>query len=163
VFGREVFHAGPWGIGLLFAARGVGALIGPFLVRGLVKEDDAQYRAIAICVLTFGIGYTALALSPALSFGMAAVFFAHLGGGAAWQISTYGLQRETPDFIRGRVFSADYGMLTLTMSLSALGTGIASDQFGPLRATIATASLCVVFAVVWSAWTWKLWRRSPMR
>ena len=159
VFGREVFHAGPWGIGLLFAARGVGALMGPFLVRGIIKDDDAQYRAIAVCVLTFGIGYTALALSPALSFGMAAVFLAHLGGGAAWQISTYGLQRETPDFIRGRVFSADYGLLTLTMSLSALGTGIVSDQFGPLRATITTASLCVVFAVVWSAATWRLWRK----
>lgn len=159
VFGREVFRAGPWGIGLLFAARGLGALIGPFLVRGLVRRDESQYRAIAVCVLTFGLGYTALALSPTLAFGMGAIFVAHLGGGAAWQISTYGLQRETPDFIRGRVFSADYGMLTLTMAISAVATGVASDQFGPLRATIATASVCVVFAAVWSVWTWKLWKR----
>lgn len=158
VFGKEVFRAGAWGIGLLFAARGVGALLGPFLVRGVVKRDDTQYRAIAFCVLAFGIGYTALALSRSLAFGLVAVFFAHLGGGAAWQISTYGLQRETPDFIRGRVFSADYGMLTLTMALSALGTGMASDRFGPFAATMTTASLCVVFAVVWTAWTWRLWR-----
>ncbi|HEX6159151.1 MAG TPA: MFS transporter [Thermoanaerobaculia bacterium] len=158
VFGREVFRAGAWGIGLLFAARGLGALIGPFLVRGFVKRDESQYRAIAFCVLLFGVGYSALALAPSLTFGLMAIFFAHLGGGAAWQISTYGLTRETPDFIRGRVFSADYGMVTLTMSISALGTGLVSDQAGPTTATIVTASLCVVFAVVWSATTWKLWR-----
>lgn len=158
VFGREVFRAGAWGIGLLFAARGLGALIGPFLVRGVVKRDESQYKAIAFCVLLFGIGYSALAFAPTLTFGLIAIFFAHLGGGAAWQISTYGLTRETPDFIRGRVFAADYGMVTLTMSLSALGTGIVSDQAGPTTATIITASMCVVFAVVWSATTWKLWR-----
>src|SRR5438067_1056372 len=33
VFGKEVFRAGAFGIGLLFAARGLGALLGPFLVR----------------------------------------------------------------------------------------------------------------------------------
>ena len=158
VFGREVFRAGAWGIGLLFAARGLGALIGPFLVRGFVKRDESQYRAIAFCVLLFGVGYSALALAPTLTFGLVALFVAHLGGGAVWQISTYGLQRETPDFIRGRVFSADYGLVTLTMSLSAVATGIVSDQTSPATATIITASLCVLFAIVWSAMTWKLWR-----
>ena len=158
VFGREVFRAGATGIGLLFAARGLGALLGPFLVRGTVNRDDAQYRSIAVCIIAFGAGYTALALSKSLVFGMAAVFFAHLGGGAAWQISSYGLQRETPDFIRGRVFSADYGFVTLTMALSSLGAGIASDRFGPPAATIGTALLSLAFGIVWAVWTWRLWR-----
>ena len=159
VFGREVFRAGATGIGLLFAARGMGALLGPFLVRGTVRRDDSQYRVIALCVIAFGVGYSALALSKSLAFGLAAIFFAHLGGGAAWQISSYGLQRETPDFIRGRVFSADYGFVTLTMAISSLGAGIASDRFGPTPATIGTALVSLLFAVVWAAWTWRLWRR----
>ena len=158
VYGREVFRAGAYGIGLLFAARGVGALIGPFLVRGLARRDDAQYRAIAVCVLVFGAGYTALALSKSLAFGLVAIFFAHLGGGAAWQISSYGLQRETPDFIRGRVFSADYGFVTLSMAVSSLGAGLASDRFGPFVATVGAAVLSLLFAVVWAAATWRLWR-----
>ncbi len=158
VFGREVFRAGASGIGLLFAARGLGALLGPFLVRGTVRRDDAQYRSIVLCVIAFGAGYTALAFAPSLAFGLAAIFFAHLGGGAAWQVSSYGLQRETPDFIRGRVFSADYGFVTLTMALSSLGAGIASDRFGPTAATIGTALLSLLFAVIWAIWTWRLWR-----
>lgn len=158
VFGREVFHAGAWGIGLLFAARGIGALVGPFLVRGLTRRDESQYRAIVVCVLAFGAGYAALALSPTLALGLGAIFFAHLGGGAAWQISTYGLQRETPDFIRGRVFSVDYGFVTLTMALSSLAAGIASDRVGPVIGTMSVASMCILFGIVWGVWTRRLWR-----
>ena len=158
VFGREVFRAGAFGIGLLYAARGIGALLGPFLLRGAIRKDDAQYRAIAFCVLGFAVGYAALALSKSLAFGFAAVLFAHLGGGAAWQISTYGLQRETPDVIRGRIFSADYGFVTLTMAISALAAGIAADHLGVTAATIGTASVCLLFGVVWATATWKLWR-----
>jgi MFS family permease len=161
VFGKEVFRAGAWGIGLLFAARGIGALLGPFFLRGAIREDDARYRAIAYCVIAFGIGYGALAFSKTLLAGFAAILFAHLGGGAAWQISTYGLQREVPDFIRGRVFSADYGFATLTMAISGVTAGIASDQFGPTAATLGTASVCVVFGVVWAMATWRLFRSEP--
>jgi MFS family permease len=158
VFGKQVFNAGALGIGLLFAARGLGALLGPFLIRAVARRDEAQYRAIVFSVLLFGAGYTALALSPTLSVGLAAIFFAHLGGGASWQVSTYGLQRETPDYIRGRVFAADYGFVTLTMSLSSLFTGVAADHFGAVRATIATASAALLFAIVWGLSTWRLWR-----
>jgi MFS family permease len=158
VFGRQVFKAGALGIGLLFAARGLGALVGPFLVRAVARTDDAQYRSIIWAVLLFGGGYTSLALSPTLAIGLIAIFFAHLGGGASWQVSTYGLQRETPDYIRGRVFAADYGFVTLTMSLSSLFAGVAADQIGAVRATIITASAALLFAIVWGASTWRLWR-----
>jgi MFS family permease len=163
VFGREVFHAGAWGIGLLFAARGIGALLGPFLLRASIREGDTQYRAIAWCVIGFGIGYTGLALSTTFALGFLAVLFAHLGGGAAWQISTYGLQRETPDAIRGRIFSADYGLVTLTMAISGLSSGIASDRFGPTAATMGIASVCLLFGIGWAIATWKLWSANPAR
>ena len=161
VFGREVFQAGALGIGLLFAARGIGALLGPFAIRAALRTDDARYRSIAFCVLAFGAGYAALAFSKSLVVGVLAIAFAHLGGGAAWQVSTYGLQREVPDFIRGRVFSADYGFVTLTMALSGLGAGIASDRFGPTAATLGTATVCIAFGVLWAIATWSLWRREP--
>lgn len=158
VFGKEVFRAGAWGIGLLFAARGLGALFGPFLLRGAIRGDDARYRAIGLCVLAFGGGYAALAISKTLVTGFAAILFAHLGGGAAWQLSTYGLQRETPDAIRGRVFAADYGFVTLTMALSGLAAGIAADRFGPTAGTLGLASVCLLFGFIWAAATWNLWR-----
>jgi MFS family permease len=161
VFGKEVFAAGAFGIGLLFAARGVGALLGPFVARALARTDDGLYRMIGFSGLLFGLGYAALGLSHSLAVGAAAICLAHLGGGAQWQISTYGLQNETPDWIRGRVFAADYGFVTLTMSLSSLGAGIASDHFGPVIATVGTASVASLWGVFWCVWTWKLWKPAP--
>jgi predicted MFS family arabinose efflux permease len=158
VFGKEVFHAGAFGIGLLFAARGLGALFGPFLIRAAGDRDETQYRLIALSVLVFGAGYIGLGLSHSLLVGATAIFVAHLGGGAQWQTSTYGLQREVPDWIRGRVFAADYGFVTLTMAVSSLCAGILSDRLGATTATVAIASLSVGWALFWGAWTWKLWR-----
>lgn len=159
VYGKEVFRAGAVGIGLLFAARGVGALLGPFFVRAIARSDAAQYRAITFAVLAFGAGYAGLALAPTLTIGLVAIFVAHLGGGAAWQVSTYGLQKESGDWIRGRVFAADYGFMTLTMAVSSLIAGAASDRVGPSAITLALASICIVWAAVWGAMTWRLWDR----
>ena len=159
IFGKEIFRAGAFGIGLLFAARGLGALLGPFLIRAIgARRGDLQYRLIAASILVFGAGYMALGFSRSLLVGSLAVFAAHLGGGAQWQTSTYGLQRETPDWIRGRVFGADYGFVTLTMSISSLAAGIAADRFGATVATIGVASVAILWAVVWGVVTWRLWR-----
>jgi len=157
VFGKEVFKAGAMGIGLLFCARGIGALLGPFVIRALIRRDDAQYRAITLCVLAFGAGYMILGFSKTLAVGLAGILLAHLGGGAAWQTSTYGLQREAPDWIRGRIFSADYGFLTLTMSLSSLAAGMLSDHFGPVIATVGISMFTLAWAIFWCIWTWRLW------
>ena len=75
-------------------------------------------------------------------------------------------ERETPDSIRGRVFAADYGFVTLTMSVSSILTGIAADRFGPVRATIGTASAALLFAIIWgpvNLASLALTRASPLR
>src|SRR5213082_2013974 len=64
VFGKEVFNAGAFGIGLLFAARGLGALLGPFAVRAITRDDERLYRSIWWSSVLFGIGYITLGFSP---------------------------------------------------------------------------------------------------
>ena len=159
VYGKEVFKAGAFGIGMLFAARGVGALLGPFVVRGLARgRDEWQYRTVGPSIFLFGVCYMILGVSRTLLVGSAAILVAHLGGGAQWQTSTFGLQRETPDWIRGRVFAADWGFATLTTAVSSLLAGIAADRFSATAATIGVATISTLWAVWWWSWTWKLWR-----
>jgi len=159
VYGKEGVKAGAFGIGMLFAARGVGALLGPFVVRGLARgRDEWQYRTIGPSIFLFGICYMIFGVSRTLLVGAAAILVAHLGGGAQWQTSTFGLQRETPDWIRGRVFAADWGFATLTTAVSSLLAGIAADRFGATAATIGVATISTLWAVWWWSWTWKLWR-----
>jgi MFS family permease len=59
------------------------------------------------------------------------IFVAHLGGGSQWVLSSYGLQRLVPDYIRGRVFAVDFAMITLSLAFSSLAAAAISDSVGP--------------------------------
>jgi MFS family permease len=163
IFGRDVFDAGDAGIGVLFAARGLGALIGPFLARSIVGlTDRGLMLGIAGSFGTFAVGYALLPLSPVLWVASLCVFLAHLGGGAQWMLSSYGLQRASPDSIRGRVFSFDYGLVTVTIALSTLVAGILAEQLAPAATTWSMVGLAAIAAAGWLVLARPLIRRPRM-
>lgn len=150
VFGQEVFGRGEVGIGTLMAFRGVGALVGPFLGRALAGRDDRRLHvAIFLALATFGAGYLLFGLAPSLALAAGAVCLAHLGGGAQWVLSTYGLQRLVPDRIRGRVFAFDFALVTLSLALSSLVAGWAADHLGPRRAAVSLGAVALAWALAW--------------
>ena len=160
VFGRDVFKAGDAGIGILFAARGLGALLGPFLVRSIVGVSErGLIGGIAASFGIFGVSYALLPLAPILPLAALAVFAGHLGGGAQWTLSSYGLQRAAPDDIRGRVFSFDYGLVTLTITLSTLIAGFLSERFSPAATTWTMVGLAAIAALGWITFARPVWNR----
>lgn len=160
VFGRDVFQAGDAGIGILFAARGLGALLGPFLVRSIVGVSERGLIAgIAASFAIFAVSYGLLPLAPILPLAALAVFAGHLGGGAQWTLSSYGLQRAAPDAIRGRVFGFDYGLVTLTITLSTLVAGFLAERFSPAAATWTMVGLAAIAAIGWIAFARPVWQR----
>ena len=152
VFAHEEFGAGDAGIGALMAGRGVGALIGPFLGRWLAGPQDRRlFGAIGVALAVFGLGYATLGVMPSLFAAAVAIGIAHLGGGAQWTLSSYGLQRLVPDRIRGRIFAFDFTLITLSLTVSAIVTAWAADRFGA-RPTVAVLG---GVAALWAAiWTW---------
>jgi MFS family permease len=162
IFARESFHAGDLGIGLLLAARGVGALIGPFAGRrALGPQDRRLFLAIGVALVVFGVGYALLGLAPALLVAMPAVALAHVGGGAQWTLSSYGLQRIVPDQIRGRIFAFDGMLVTLTFGLSSLLTGWLADAIGAGWTAVGMGAVAVIWAATW-AWLTTDVRRATM-
>ena len=156
------YHAGDVGIGLLMASRGVGALIGPFLGRAaLGRQDRRIFGAIALALAVFGLGYTLLGLVPGLLLAMPTVALAHVGGGAQWTLSSYGLQRIVPDRIRGRIFAFDGMLVTLTFGLSSLLTGWLAESFGPRVTAVGMGAVAMGWAAVWSLLTTDV-RRATM-
>jgi len=150
VFGREVFHDGDLGIGLLYAARGLGALLGPFIAKSIMgTENRGIIRGILGSVITVGVSYALFPLSPSIWIAALLVFCAHLGGGAQWFLSTFGLQRAAPDEIRGRVFSFDYGLVTLSIAASTLLSGYLAENFSPEIAVWTMVSLIAIAGFAW--------------
>lgn len=146
------FHAGDVGIGLLLAARGLGALIGPFAGRASLGQKDRRlFQTIGIALAVFGVGYALLGLVPGLLLALPAIALAHVGGGAQWTLSIYGLQRIVPDRIRGRIFAFDGMLVTLTFGLSSLLTGWLASAIGPGATAVTLGAVAVVWA---GAWVW---------
>lgn len=160
VFGEQVYRGGELAIGLLFAARGLGALIGPFLARSWIGTDQGRlFVGVAIALAVFLLGYVLLPLAPVLWAGAVCVFIAHLGGGAQWTLSTYGLQRVVPDRIRGRVFSIDFALVTLTMALSTIVAGLLADMLGPRAAMVVLLVPGVLGGLAWALYSRPLMAR----
>jgi predicted MFS family arabinose efflux permease len=150
VFATDVFKEGDLGIGLLMASRGVGALIGPFLGRAIAGPDDRRlFSAIGLALAAFGGSYMVFGLSPSLLVAAPIVLCAHLGGGAQWTLSTYGLQRITPDRIRGRIFAFDYALVTLSLGISSFVAGWLADTLGPRPTVIGLGGVALAWCGTW--------------
>lgn len=137
VYAADAFSSGDAGRGLLLGARGVGSGLGPIIGARFAKGD--LRRVLLVCGvagLVFSAGYLAAAAAPMLIIAGACVMFAHLGGGAQWTLSTYGLQVRAPDDMRGRVLAGDFALITLSLALSSVAAGVVSEQVGA-RATVA--------------------------
>lgn len=154
VFGQGVFGAGEVGIGALFAARGLGALVGPFVARAFAGTDDRGIiRAISIAIGVFIVGYAALPLAPALAVAAVCVFIAHLGGGAQWMLSSWGLQRAVPDQVRGRVLSFDYAAVTLATTISTIVAGGLAVTAGAVATLYVMIGVVALTGGLWLVWT----------
>ncbi|HWH37674.1 MAG TPA: MFS transporter [Candidatus Limnocylindrales bacterium] len=159
VFGSRVFGGGDEGIGILFAARGLGALIGPFLARAIVGiENRGLLLGIGGSLIVVCVSYALFPAAPAIWLAAPLVFAAHLGGGAQWMLSTLGLQRATPDELRGRLFSFDYGLVTLVITVSTLLAGTLADAYAPAVAVWAMVGLIIIAGLGWLALAWPLLR-----
>lgn len=142
--------------GLFFAARGLGALLGPILARWVAGAAPSARAIILVCGLSTVTYAGVYALVPTTTWfwlALVLVMLAHLGGGAQWSVSTYGLQVATPDHLRGRILSMDYGLATLAIGLSSIVAGLLADRYGAAEATYWLAGIAAVYAVAWLSWS----------
>jgi MFS family permease len=150
--------------GLLFAARGLGALLGPMLVRwfaGKAPRSRVIVWVVAASTLLYCAIYALVPLTSAFAVAMVLVTIAHIGGGAQWSISTYGLQVLTPDRLRGRVMSLDYGLATLAIGMSSILAGLLADAYGAASATWWLAGIGSVYGIAWLVWSLPITRLAP--
>lgn len=159
IFAVKVFDAGDLGIGILTAARGLGALLGPFAARAVIGESQPRlFATIGSCAALFGGAYIAFTAIPQIWFALPLVTLAHTGGFALWAMQGYGLQLVTRDQLRGRVFTLDYTLATAMMGISMLVTGQVLTAVGPRVVMAGEAVALVVCAAAWVLTTHRLWR-----
>ena len=150
VLASDVFGSGDNGRGFLLAARGVGSGLGPLIAARWAKGSLG--RVLTLCgwaSLGFAVMYTMAAWAPTLIVALGLICLAHLGGGAQWTLSTYGLQMRVDDKVLGRVMAGDFAIITLVLSLTSISAGLVSSAVGVQWAITAFAGLAALAGTVY--------------
>jgi predicted MFS family arabinose efflux permease len=150
--GLDHSRAALLGMSMLMGARGIGAILGPLIGGRWAGESHSRLRTgILIGFLIAAAGYICLGTSTSLVIAICAVAAAHAGSSTNWVFSSTLLQTYTVDRFRGRVFSADFGICMLTISISSYLAGVALDLGVPPRAfAVAIGLVMLVPAAAWA-------------
>jgi MFS family permease len=151
-----LFGVGSVGVGLLFAVRGAGALVGPLLTRRVLEHRSWLLPGLAISMSAYGLAYLGVSVTGWFPLVLTLVFVAHLAGGTNWVISNYALQGEVPDALRGRVFAADMMLATLAISVSQLVAGAFVDAVDARVLIAGCGATTLVYALGWRLATRRL-------
>lgn len=155
VFGEKIFPVGgspATGIGVLFAARGIGTAVGPIVARRIAGEGKVRMQnSIGIAFLIGGLFYIAFGATSSFIIALIVLGMAHCGGSILWVFSTVLLQRGVEDKFRGRVFAAELALLTFTMAISNYVTGEMLDRvtFSPRVIAIGLGAFFLLPGIAW--------------
>jgi MFS family permease len=168
VFGEKIFPvagSAAVGMGVLYAARGIGTAVGPMLTRRFYSETRRQMQnAIGVSFIVAGAFYVSFGTSRSFALALLFLAVAHMGGSVLWVFSTVLLQSTVEDEFRGRVFAAELMLMTLAMAASNYATGEALDRFR-LSPRAVTAAIGLFFAAPGLLWfiTRRWWDRDSGR
>lgn len=153
LFGENVFHRGPDGIGIIWGFAGIGLVAGAVFAHFIgPRLNFAGYkRTISFAYVVHGGAYVLFSQAP--TFGWALLFIAISRGAVAVSsvLNNMQLLRHVPNEFRGRVFSTIETWTWMTMMLSMGIAGIASDHVDPRVIGLCSGVLSSSTAIFW-AW-----------
>jgi MFS family permease len=147
IVSEEVLMMGSIGLGILYAARGVGTGIGPVVGRRIFKSESLWVKGMGIFMICGGLMYSVVSFVESVVIMSLFVMLAHMASGSNWVMSTVLLQRRAPDMYRGRVFSLEWLLFTLAQSVSVtIAALILEFELLTIRETMGIFSILLVIA-----------------
>ena len=149
VFSEEVLDAGPEGLGFLFAAMGVGALVGTL---GLASAGNVSRKGWLLLTFATGAGVGVILFSFTTSLPLALLALVVVGGCQQLYMSTNNtlLQSLTSDEYRGRgmsLYMLDHGLVPL----GGLMAGVLAKFYGAPHAILFGGATSVILFVLMGA------------
>jgi len=151
VYAREILHTGPWGLGLLRSAPGVGAgtmalLLAHRPLRGRVGAT------MLWCVAGFGVFTIIFGLSHNMVISL--ISLALVGATDMVSVVIRGtlVQLATPDEMRGRVNAIDMLFIGTSNEFGQFESGITAQWLGTIPAVVlgGVGTLAVI-----AIWAWR--------
>jgi MFS family permease len=150
VYAKEILQTGPWGLGILRSAPGVGAGIMAIAIayKPLRKHVGAT---MLWCVAAFGLFTVLFGISRSMAFSLIALFVVGATDMVSVIVRGTLIQVATPDEMRGRVNAVDMIFIGASNELGQFESGLTAQWLGTVPAVILGGVGAIVVTGLW-AW-----------
>jgi MFS family permease len=149
IFATDILHAGPWGLGLLRAAPGIGAIAMALWLSRFPVRDNA---GVILFVFVAGFGFFTLCFGFSTSVWLSVPLLALIGACDMVSVSIREtiMQLWTPDAVRGRVNAVNSVFIGASNELGEFRAGMMAAVVGAQAAVIFGGAATVAVAGIWS-------------
>lgn len=157
VYAREILHTGPWGLGLLRTAPGVGAAVMAVALAHWPLRGRAgplllwSVAGFGVCTVLFGV-------SSSLVLSMISLICLGAADMVSVIIRATLVQLRTPDEMRGRVMAVDMVFIGTSNELGQFESGLTAQWFGTVPAVVLGGVGTMLVIALW-AWIFPDLRR----
>jgi MFS family permease len=158
VYAKEILVTGPWGLGLLRSAPGIGAAT----MALLLAYKPIRKRAGATmlwCVGGFGVFTMVFGFSRNLPLSLISLLFVGAADMVSVVVRGVLIQIETPDEMRGRVNAVDMVFIGASNELGEFESGFAAQYLGAVPAVVLGGAGTILVTLFW-AWLFPQLRRA---
>lgn len=151
IYARDILEVGPWGLGLLRAGPGFGAIAMAFWLSKNPIRDKAGV-ILFLFVAGFGLFTVVFGISKSVPLSIAALAIM----GACDMVSVYVretlMQLWTPDNVRGRVTAVNRVFIGASNELGEFRAGVVAAWIGAVAAVAVGGAGTMAVAFLWSRW-----------
>ena len=150
VYAREILKTGPWGLGLLRSAPGVGAAAMAILMAHRPLRGRAG-PTMLWCVAGFGVCTILFGISRSIVFSLIMLLLTGATDMVSVIIRGILIQLGTPDEMRGRVNAVDMLFIGVSNELGEFESGLTAHWFGTVPAVVLGGIGTLAVIAIW-AW-----------
>jgi MFS family permease len=149
VFARDILEVGPWGLGLLRAAPGIGAIL---TALWLARFPIRNHAGIVLFVFVAGFGFFTMLFGLSTSVWLSVPLLALIGACDMVSVSIREtiMQLWTPDEVRGRVNAVNSVFIGASNELGEFRAGMMGAWIGTQAAVAFGGAATTMVAVIWS-------------
>jgi MFS family permease len=151
IYARDILEVGPWGLGLLRAGPGIGAII---MAIWLSKFPIKDHAGVILFLFVAGFGFCTIVFGLSKSVPLSIVALALMG--ACDMVSVYVretlMQLWTPDAVRGRVNAVNRVFIGASNELGEFRAGVVAAWIGAVAAVVIGGAGTMAVAFFWSRW-----------
>jgi MFS family permease len=151
IYASDILQTGPWGLGLLRAGPGIGAVAMAVYLSRYGIRDRAGILLFAF-VAGFGVFTVIFGLSTSIPVSICALAMM----GACDMVSVYIretlMQLWTPDEVRGRVNAVNRVFIGASNELGEFRAGMVAARIGAVAAVTLGGAGTVAVAALWARW-----------